>query len=181
MLLVGVKRNGAVADVAVRVVAERDEPDAAAARLAGGEESLGERDAVAADAIEVLACEAQPVDGGRPVETRLAVAAVARRARLALAPDRLAKLCRRSDVDDEVGRAGERLSRSTLADPGWMYGSTVNSGSRGPSGGAGAAKRPSPIGLRANTVSPPADRRKSRRLSMRTSVDSRPQRGVTTL
>src|SRR5258708_4623795 len=47
----------------------------------------------------------------------------------------------------------------------------VKSGSRGPSCDAGAAKRPSPIGLSASAVTPPADRRKSRRVIMRPSVN----------
>src|SRR5216684_3610459 len=45
-----------------------------------------------------------------------------------------------------------------------MYGRVVNRGSRGPSRGRGAANRPRPTGVNARAVTPPADRKKSRRV-----------------
>ncbi len=111
MLLVCVVRDRAAADVAVRVVAEGHESDAPGARLARGEVALGERQPVAAPAVEVFLRDLQAVGCGGPVEARLSVAAAPRRAGTALAPCDPAVPLGRSQVHDEIRGALERLPR----------------------------------------------------------------------
>ena len=104
--LVRVVGDGAIADVAVGVVAERDESGRGAARLPGGEVALGDPLAPEGDAVMIGRAEPEAREGRRVVEPRLPVLLVGGRAAVDRDVGRAPVLGRGPEDDAEVGRGG---------------------------------------------------------------------------